>query len=71
MVIFNSGANLHPTIHRCMVYCKPRSTSPPSCGTQGIAQILMHAQQDDVRLEMTPLKGVLGVHERGGLDERQ
>lgn len=55
-----------------MVYCKPpfQHHLLQVAVTQGIAQIPTHAQQDDVRLEMTPLKGVLGVHGRGGLGER-
>lgn len=55
-----------------MVYCKPpfQHHLLQVAVTQEIAQIPTHAQQDDVRLEMTPLKGVLGVHGRGGLGER-
>ena len=33
---------------------------------QGISQVPPDTQEDDVGLEMTPLEGVLRVHERGG-----
>ena len=38
---------------------------------QGITQVPPDTQEDDIGLEMTPLKGVLGVHGRGELGERQ
>ncbi len=38
--------------------------------TQGIPQIPPDAKQNDVGLEVAPLKGMLGVHGRGGLGER-
>ncbi len=38
---------------------------------QGVAQVPTHAQQDDVRLEMTPFERMLGIHGSGLGGEEQ
>ena len=56
-------------LHRRMVYCESSLSHHlfQVAVTQGIPQVPPYTQQDDVRLKVTPLEGVLWVHGRCGL----